>query len=100
MAIQVDSFRNEGGSVSPGGTITLTFKVVGFTGQFYATYIGNGVTLDGAGTQVRTHNVTSSSQIITDTFTVVGSQGTHSINLIPTADMGSAYEYSVSFYLA
>jgi hypothetical protein len=98
--IQVENFRTQGGSVSPGETVTLSFTVRNFTGSFYANYTGNGVTLDGASTQARSHYVTSSSQIITDSFTVTGSQGNHSISLIPVGDTYSATEYSVSFYVA
>jgi hypothetical protein len=59
-----------------------------------------GVTLDGASTQARSHYVTASSQIVTGSFTVAGSQGNHSITLIPGADSGSAYGSSVRFYVA
>lgn len=98
--IEIENFRTQGGSVSSGSTVTLTFTVQNYTGSFYANYTGNGVTLDGESTQTRTHYVSSSSEVMTDTFTVVGSQGNHSISLVPIWDTGSAYEYSVSFYVA
>jgi hypothetical protein len=44
--------------------------------------------------------VCSSSQIMTDTFTVTGSQGNHSISLIPVTVTRPATEYSVSFSVA
>jgi hypothetical protein len=101
MDIEIGNFRTlPGGSVSPGESVTLSYTVVNFTGSFVANYFGNGVTLDGASTQTRNHTVSSSGQVITDTFTVTGSQGTHSISLVPAVGLGGAYEYSVSFYVA
>ncbi|HLL06701.1 MAG TPA: hypothetical protein VK539_39375 [Myxococcaceae bacterium] len=101
MEVEIENFRTlPGGSVSPGGSVTLSYTVRNYTGSFVANYFGNGVTLDGASTQYRNHTVSSSSQVITDTFTVTGSQGDHSISLVPAVDFSGAYEYSVSFYVA
>jgi len=82
MDVEIENFRTlPGGSVSPGESVTLSYTVRNYT-------------------QTRNHTVSSSSQVITDTFTVTGSQGDHSISLVPALGFGGADEYSVSLYVA
>ena len=79
MPIQVVQFQPIKGPVKSGSTITLSYQIEDFTGSLTMKYTGDGVTLDGAETQMRTHEVTSPAQVISDSFTVVGAEGTHAI---------------------